>query len=87
MERDRTSIGRGEEGDGDSISGRRGGGVKYPDSHQLFVGNLPHNITERELKVFFGRKYALYLLCTQTAMVKKETLGQYSLYGISAIIT
>ncbi|PVD37898.1 hypothetical protein C0Q70_00500 [Pomacea canaliculata] len=44
-----------EEGDGDSISGRRGGGVKYPDSHQLFVGNLPHNITERELKVFFGQ--------------------------------
>lgn len=55
VERDRTSIGRGEEGDGDSISGRRGGGVKYPDSHQLFVGNLPHNITERELKVFFGQ--------------------------------
>lgn len=43
---------RGEDGDGDSISGRRVG-PKYPDSHQLFVGNLPHNITERELKAFF----------------------------------
>lgn len=54
-ERDRSSMSRGEEGDGDSLSGRRGIGTKFPDSHQLFVGNLPHNITERELKVFFER--------------------------------
>ena len=60
FERDRSNTSRGEEGDGDSMSGRRGtGGVgaKYPDSHQLFVGNLPHNISERELKVFFDSKY------------------------------
>ncbi|XP_047222003.1 ras GTPase-activating protein-binding protein 2 isoform X6 [Girardinichthys multiradiatus] len=27
--------------------------VRYPDSHQLFVGNLPHDIDEAELKEFF----------------------------------
>uniref|UniRef100_A0A3Q2TKV7 G3BP stress granule assembly factor 2b n=1 Tax=Fundulus heteroclitus TaxID=8078 RepID=A0A3Q2TKV7_FUNHE len=27
--------------------------VRYPDSHQLFVGNLPHDIDETELKEFF----------------------------------
>ncbi|KAM6940309.1 ras GTPase-activating protein-binding protein 2 isoform 3-T3 [Xenentodon cancila] len=27
--------------------------VRYPDSHQLFVGNLPHDIDEMELKEFF----------------------------------
>ena len=66
QERDRNSMGRGEgEGDNDSINGRRsnsvggGGGIgsKYSDRHQLFVGNLPLNITERELKEFFEREY------------------------------
>lgn len=27
--------------------------VRYPDSQQLFVGNLPHDIDENELKDFF----------------------------------
>lgn len=27
--------------------------LRYPDSHQLFVGNLPHDIDEGELKDFF----------------------------------
>ncbi|XP_048826481.1 ras GTPase-activating protein-binding protein 2-like [Brienomyrus brachyistius] len=27
--------------------------LRYPDSHQLFVGNLPHDIDESELKDFF----------------------------------
>lgn len=27
--------------------------VRFPDSHQLFVGNLPHDIDESELKDFF----------------------------------
>ncbi|CAL8331708.1 unnamed protein product [Lota lota] len=27
--------------------------VRFPDSHQLFVGNLPHDIDESELKEFF----------------------------------
>uniref|UniRef100_A0A4W4HHD4 GTPase activating protein (SH3 domain) binding protein 2 n=1 Tax=Electrophorus electricus TaxID=8005 RepID=A0A4W4HHD4_ELEEL len=31
----------------------RGRMVRYPDNHQLFVGNLPHDISERELCDFF----------------------------------
>ncbi|XP_008939428.1 PREDICTED: ras GTPase-activating protein-binding protein 1 isoform X3 [Merops nubicus] len=27
--------------------------VRYPDSHQLFVGNLPHDVDKSELKDFF----------------------------------
>uniref|UniRef100_A0A8C2D3E0 Ras GTPase-activating protein-binding protein 2 n=1 Tax=Cyprinus carpio TaxID=7962 RepID=A0A8C2D3E0_CYPCA len=44
---------RGGRGDGDAgdMEGRRF--VRYPDSHQLFVGNLPHDIDEGELKDFF----------------------------------
>ena len=59
FERDRSNTSRGEEGEGDGMGPRRtpGVGTKYPDSHQLFVGNLPHNISERELKVFFDSKY------------------------------
>lgn len=54
-ERERTSVSRTDDGDSDSLSGRRGS--RYPDSHQLFVGNLPHNITERELRTYFESKY------------------------------
>lgn len=32
---------------------RRSVGKMYPDTQQLFVGNLPHNIDERELQEFF----------------------------------
>ena len=56
-ERERTSVSRTDDGDSDSLSGRRGS--RYPDSHQLFVGNLPHNITERELRTYFESKYSL----------------------------
>uniref|UniRef100_A0A9J7ZPJ0 Ras GTPase-activating protein-binding protein 2 n=1 Tax=Cyprinus carpio carpio TaxID=630221 RepID=A0A9J7ZPJ0_CYPCA len=42
--------GRGD-GDAGDMEGRRF--VRYPDSHQLFVGNLPHDIDEGELKDFF----------------------------------
>ncbi|XP_012687273.2 ras GTPase-activating protein-binding protein 2 [Clupea harengus] len=42
--------GRGEPEQSDT-EGRRI--VRYPDSHQLFVGNLPHDIDEGELKDFF----------------------------------
>nr|ADF47452.1 GTPase activating protein [Dugesia japonica] len=31
--------------------------LNYPDEHQLFVGNLPQNMTEDELKDFFSEKY------------------------------
>jgi hypothetical protein len=27
--------------------------VRYPDSHQLFIGNLPHEVDKSELKDFF----------------------------------
>jgi RNA recognition motif-containing protein len=37
--------------DGENMSDRRG--ARYPDSHQLFVGNLPHNVAEQELRKFF----------------------------------
>lgn len=42
--------GRGDSDSGD-VDGRRS--VRYPDSQQLFVGNLPHDIDEGELKDFF----------------------------------
>lgn len=31
--------------------------VRYPDSHQLFVGNVPHDVDKNELKEFFERKW------------------------------
>ncbi|KAL8562292.1 hypothetical protein ACOMHN_037248 [Nucella lapillus] len=42
---------------GDSFAGRlgRSPGSRHPDSHQLFIGNIPHHISESELKVFFQR--------------------------------
>ncbi|XP_053317588.1 ras GTPase-activating protein-binding protein 2 [Spea bombifrons] len=42
--------GRGETEQGESDNRRM---FRYPDSHQLFVGNLPHDIDESELKEFF----------------------------------
>ncbi|XP_069834384.1 ras GTPase-activating protein-binding protein 2 isoform X1 [Dendropsophus ebraccatus] len=42
--------GRGDIEQGDSDNRRM---FRYPDSHQLFVGNLPHDIDESELKEFF----------------------------------
>ncbi|TRY75930.1 hypothetical protein DNTS_033496 [Danionella cerebrum] len=41
--------GRGDESS--EMDNRRS--MRYPDSHQLFVGNLPHDIDEAELKDFF----------------------------------
>lgn len=29
--------------------------VRYPDAHQLFVGNVPHDVDKAELKDFFQR--------------------------------
>lgn len=51
--RDRVSVSR-DDGDSDSQSGRQQRS-RFPDSQQLFVGNLPHNITEKELKDFFEK--------------------------------
>ena len=50
-ERGRESRGRGDDSDAEGTERRRA--PRYPDSNQLFVGNLPHNISEKELKTFF----------------------------------
>ncbi|KAM5191872.1 ras GTPase-activating protein-binding protein 2 [Mantella aurantiaca] len=42
--------GRGDADQGETDNRRM---FRYPDSHQLFVGNLPHDIDESELKEFF----------------------------------
>lgn len=41
----------GREGEQNEFDSRRI--FRYPDNHQLFVGNLPHDIDENELKEFF----------------------------------
>ncbi|XP_022317020.2 ras GTPase-activating protein-binding protein 2-like isoform X1 [Crassostrea virginica] len=61
-DRDRLSASR-DDGEVDAQNNRRlGGGVggggppsRFPDSHQLFVGNLPQNVQESELRVFFEK--------------------------------
>ncbi|XP_015227014.1 PREDICTED: ras GTPase-activating protein-binding protein 1 isoform X1 [Cyprinodon variegatus] len=39
------------EGEPGELEGRRM--VRYPDAHQLFVGNVPHDVDKTELKEFF----------------------------------
>lgn len=56
-DRDRASVTR---EDGENISDRRGS--RYPDSHQLFVGNLPHNVAEKELRTFFEGTILKYFI-------------------------
>lgn len=55
---ERRGDGRGERGGGrrpmDSGEGDRGRSSRFPDSHQLFVGNLPQDIDDAELKQFFS---------------------------------
>lgn len=41
--------------------------MRYPDSHQLFVGNLPHDVDKSELKDFFQSKLI--------ALLSSEGLG------------
>lgn len=50
---------RGDSESGDMDSRRI---VRYPDSHQLFVGNLPHDIDENELKEFFMSMLFFFLI-------------------------
>lgn len=67
-DRDRVSMSR-EDGE---MSDRRGS--RFPDSHQLFVGNLPHNVSDKELKNFFEGKtrHIPYSLLTLLEAVKRE---------------
>uniref|UniRef100_A0A671M8U3 Ras GTPase-activating protein-binding protein 2-like n=1 Tax=Sinocyclocheilus anshuiensis TaxID=1608454 RepID=A0A671M8U3_9TELE len=44
-------VNKGRADDSSEVDSRRV--LRYPDSHQLFVGNLPHDIDESELKDFF----------------------------------
>ncbi|KAK7891596.1 hypothetical protein WMY93_023559 [Mugilogobius chulae] len=41
----------GREGEQGEVEGRRP--ARYPDAHQLFVGNVPHDVEKTELKEFF----------------------------------
>lgn len=41
----------GEQGESSEV----GRVVRYPDAHQLFVGNVPHDVDKAELKDFFQR--------------------------------
>nr|XP_046152100.1 ras GTPase-activating protein-binding protein 1-like isoform X2 [Oncorhynchus gorbuscha] len=46
----RPGVGReGEQGESSEV----GRVVRYPDAHQLFVGNVPHDVDKAELKEFF----------------------------------
>lgn len=42
------------EGEQGESEGRRV--IRYPDAHQVFVGNVPHDVDKSELKEFFERK-------------------------------
>ena len=46
--------------------------VRYPDSHQLFVGNLPHDIDEIELKEFFMSMFFCLFICFIKEMYRKK---------------
>lgn len=62
--------GRGDSDSGDVDSRRI---VRYPDSHQLFVGNLPHDIDENELKEFFKSTSLLCWVYGQTSSAPFES--------------
>lgn len=38
--------------------------IRYPDSQQLFVGNVPHDVDKAELKEFFERECLVELNAT-----------------------
>ena len=40
-----------------------------PDSHQIFIGNLPNNISEADVRnLFQGKLCSIYILCYQLVM-------------------
>lgn len=42
-------------GGDDGEDKRFGGSTRYPDTHQVFVGNLSQELSDAELKAFFGQ--------------------------------
>lgn len=36
--------------------------ARHPNSHQLFIGNLPHEIDKSELKDFFPKNYGTVVM-------------------------
>ena len=39
------------------MTGDRRRGIRFPDNQQLFVGNLPHNVSEEEIRQFFESEF------------------------------
>lgn len=61
--------------------------VRYPDSHQLFVGNLPHDIDENELKEFFMSMLLniyiiIFLIYLFSSTLKKKIQNWWIFYFI-----
>lgn len=59
--------------------------VRYPDSHQLFVGNLPHDIDENELKEFFMSmllNIIIFLIYLFSSTLKKNIQNWWIFYFI-----
>lgn len=69
----------------DSVSKRS----TYPDNQQLFVGNLPHSVTDKELQEFFERKSSgLEFIVFQLAMNRMPSLKHYArLWCLNAYVT
>lgn len=64
--------GLGGEGGRGGLGGIQKAFVHYPDSQQLFVGNLTHSITEEELKAHFtqfGRVLDMRINTKQTQKI------------------
>ena len=55
MRREYSDSGRGDSRLGSGVGGGLGAlGSNYPDSQQIFVGNLPHTVSESDLESLFG---------------------------------
>lgn len=70
-----SSVGGRSETESSDVEGRRI--LRYPDSHQLFVGNLPHDIDESELKDFFMSKCAPWPTLFLVLECHKHLLGLF----------
>lgn len=68
---------RGDTESGDADSRRI---VRYPDSHQLFVGNLPHDIDESELKEFFMSMFSWKAILHQNIKNNQAVLEGMNCY-------